>query len=298
LKRLLRWGLVGAYRLANRLLLGTGIATIPPIRKLDNMLASLLRPTVVDVRGHRMHLDAADSLRLSVFGIHEPEETHWIEANVPVGGVVIDIGANIGYYTLLLARRVGPTGRVYAFEPDPTNFALLRENTTLNGYENVVLEQKAVSNISATATLHQSDSNTGDHRLYQTSDEVRRSIRVESTRLDDYFRDINTRIDYIKMDIQGAECLTVAGMGQLLSQHPEVIVTSEFWPKGLSAAGCDPAEYLVSFEKRGYCLYEIDEARHRIVPTTCQALLQAYTADNGGVSTVLFLPRSRPTVSR
>ena len=59
----------------------------------------------------------------------------------------MDVGASVGYYTLLLARLVGPSGRVYAFEPIPRDFAILKRNVKANGYQNVVLENRAVSDI-------------------------------------------------------------------------------------------------------------------------------------------------------
>ncbi len=84
------------------------------------------------------------------------------------GQTVIDVGANIGYYnTLQFAKLVGPTvSRVYAFEPDPDNFALLRKNVAQNGYANVVCIQKAVSDQTSKLKLFRNSQNHGDHRIY------------------------------------------------------------------------------------------------------------------------------------
>jgi len=116
--------------------------------------------------------------------------------------VVVDIGANIGYYTLIFARLVGEQGRVFAFEPDPANFSLLAKNVAVNNYHNVELIQKAVSDQTGNARLYLSPKSTVDHRIYSSNDN-RKFIDVEAVRLDDYFLDNNGKIDFIKMDIQG-----------------------------------------------------------------------------------------------
>jgi len=212
-----RQGLVCSYRLANSMLYGTRIATLPPLRALDATLRGWMRPPLAEVLGHQMYLDKLDSLRLGVFGIHEPVETRWIQEHVPVGGVAIDIGANIGYHTLLLARQVGPTGHVYAFEPDPDNFALLSRNVTLNGYNNVTLEQAALSDSTGTLRLYQSARNLGDHRPFDSGD-GRPFVEVSALQLDEYLNAYRDRLDYVKMDNKGGEAAALAGMCRLLAR--------------------------------------------------------------------------------
>src|SRR5262249_15912979 len=129
---------------------------------------------------------------------YEPFETELLLGHLNPGDVVLDLGANLGYYTLLFARRVGPTGKVFAFEPDPDNFALLEENVARNGYDNMVLARKAASDKSGTAQLYRSADNQGDQRLYDT-DGKRPCIEVESITLDEFFADYAGRIDLVKM---------------------------------------------------------------------------------------------------
>lgn len=93
------------------------------------------------IQGSRMLYPDGDRIgnRLAVKGIYEPKTVAAILRNVKPGGTMIDIGAHIGYFTLMAARAAGPEGHVYAIEPDPANFAVLVENVRLNKYENVHL---------------------------------------------------------------------------------------------------------------------------------------------------------------
>ncbi len=106
---------------------GHGLGQIKPLRALYDFGFRLVRPRVVTVQGQQMWLDDKDTLELATREIYEPMETGIFLKDVRTGGVVLDIGANIGYYTLIAARLVGPAGRVYAFEPDPENFKLLKK---------------------------------------------------------------------------------------------------------------------------------------------------------------------------
>jgi FkbM family methyltransferase len=289
-----RRGLVLTYRAADSLLLGTGIATVPPVRALDAIVRGWISQPLAEVLGHKMYLDKLDSLRLGVFGIHEPVETRWIQEHVPTGGVAIDIGANIGYHTLLLARQVGPNGHVYAFEPDPDNFALLTRNVALNGYRNVTLEQAALSDATGTLRLYRSATNLGDHRLFDSGD-GRPFVEVPALPLDEYFRAYSGRLDYVKMDIQGGEASALAGMRGVLARYPSVALSSEFWPAGLTRAGRVPASYIAALLTPGRRGFEIDESAVRIVETTADDLLLRYTPANGRVTTVLSLPPRGPS---
>src|SRR5207253_6545315 len=112
-------------------------------------------------------------------GVWEPLETYLVERRVREGDVVLDIGANIGYYTLVFAELVGDSGRVFAFEPEPANFALLSENTGLNGRANVTLVNAAVADAGGRLPLYLAGENKGDHRLFDSPGESRDSVAVE-----------------------------------------------------------------------------------------------------------------------
>ena len=77
-------------------------------------------------------------------GTYEPEETRLFRSKCRPGDTVIDVGANVGWYTVIASKLVGKKGRVIAFEPEPVNFAILKKNVLANGCENVILELKAL----------------------------------------------------------------------------------------------------------------------------------------------------------
>jgi len=232
------------------------------------------------VLGHRMQLHdfAADrfiSPALARHGVFEPFQTEVMLNEVRPGDVVLDLGAHIGYCTLLLARLVGPSGRVVAFEPDPANFELLRRNVEGNGYRNVTLCPLAVSDRCGQARLYRSADNAGDHRLH-ASPEARPSVAVEAVSLDHVFRDYAGRVDLIKMDVQGSEGAALEGMRGLLGRLPRVKLLTEFWPAGLVRAGWSAERYLGQLQGQDFRLYAVDEERLGLGRVSAEQLLQGF----------------------
>lgn len=232
----------------------------------------------VMVQGHKMFLDVEDCLGLSYREVWEPLETELVKREIKKGDVVLDIGAHIGYYTLILARLVGERGKVFAFEPDTDNFALLKKNVNVNSCQNVVLVKKAVSDKTGKGRLYLADGNMGDHRIYDSGDN-REVVEIETIRLDDYFRDYNGRIDFIKMDIQGAEERAIQGMNSLLERFKNFKIVMEFCPAMIKKFGTEPEDLLKLFLNQGFKLYNIDEEEKKIRPDDFAELLERYTGD-------------------
>ena len=261
-------------RIRERFFPRTQFSNLPLVGRLIPLLLTRARSRVVDdVHGHRMLVDDRDSMGLSIDPCFEPLETQFCTETVAPGAVVVDVGANIGYYTLLFAKRAGASGRVFAFEPDSENFRLLRENVNMNGYSNVTLTRAAVSDAAGELTLYRNASNRMDHRTYHPG-EGWENAPVAALRLDDYFRDAG-RVDFIKMDIQGSEPRALAGMGGLLADNPAVVLVTEFWPFGLRRAGHDPADFLARLAGLGFAFRRIDERRKQVAAATAEALLRA-----------------------
>jgi FkbM family methyltransferase len=212
---------------------------------------------IYTVNQHSMYLDSKDSLNLSTGQLFEPDEINLVKQHIKQGDVVIDIGANIGYYTLLFAKLVGDTGQVIAFEPDPENFALLHKNVALNQYHNVTLVQKAVSTENSHAQLFLCDENKGMHRLYDSVC-CQSSIEVETVCLDDYLPKLVKKVDFVKIDIEGAEYNALQGMQHILRQYQPKLLT-EFSPAALFEYGIKPQTYIDFLTQLDFDLYQVTE---------------------------------------
>ena len=214
---------------------------IPFANTIIGKIMGMRMKRITTKHGFTLYLDDADSLALSYNKQYEAEETQFFIENVKEGMRVVDVGANIGYYTTLFSRLVGASGTVTAFEPDPTNFSLLQKNCAVNGCRNVKLENLALSNKDDTAKLHLSEVNRGDHRI-SSSDENLETIEVKTVRLE-YFLDHQEGFDLLKMDIQGHEFHALKGMGRLLDREG-IIMVMEFMPEALKEADSDPMDLL------------------------------------------------------
>ncbi len=248
--------------------------------------------TSIELDGFRLYLNPEDqgvSDTLAREHIWEALETQLVKDEIHEGDTVLDIGANIGYYTLLFSRIVGEKGRVFSFEPDPTNFALLERNVATNGCANVTLVQKAVSNKTGETLLYLSRANRGDHRIYRSIDEDREAIVIRATTLDAFFGGWRDKINFIKMDIQGAEGAALEGMTHLLEGNRHVKILTEFWPVGLTRFGTEPGQYLASLLLHGFNLYQIDY-EERVERISIPSLLAKYTVE-GSHYTSLFCTR-------
>lgn len=245
---------------------------------------------ICDVQGHRMVPDRYDTLDLRRCGVFERVATALLPDLVQPGDVVVDVGANIGYYTLVCARLAGPSGRVYAFEPEPQNFALLQQNVALNGYRNVVADRRALAERSGVARLWVNlGSNHGDHRIYDPGETNRRAIEIEVTTLDAVLP-ADAAVGFVKMDIQGGEPFALRGMQALLARSPKAGLFTEFWPYGLRRAGVDAADYLDALARLGFArLLEIDERAGEVSPVGRNALLRRYPASVDRLTNLLCL---------
>ncbi len=227
------------------------------VRIIEKRLVYDARTQTVTVRkgelaGARKYGPFCESDFAFALGRFEPQITAAFRQHVRPGMTVFDIGANAGHHTLLLAKLGGASGRVHAFEPVPESFACLEETIRLNRLENVRLHRMAVSDRAYEADLHSAGVfdgfaclAEGGHGRSESFAGARRSIRVSTTDLDSFCRAEGiSRVDLIKMDIEGAEMLALAGMVRILAVHRPVLLL-ELWgsehveeaPKLLSRLG-------------------------------------------------------------
>lgn len=254
--------MINAYRWGHRFCTKYQIRWTP-LRIVNRHLIQLLKAQSVRIDGHTFHLDPVDSLRLSTRGYYEPYVLQLIQQEAKPGNVVIDVGANIGYHTLHLARWVGPTGKVYAFEPHPETFALLNKNVEANGYKNIITEQKAVSDKPGRVKLYLGkDFRNTEHSLVQSKDTPERFIDVKSVALQSFLQE--QRVDLIKMDIEGGEYHALQGMKPILIQNKNIVLFLEFTPSYLQNAGVDPLDMITFLENLGFTIYAINEEEEKV----------------------------------
>ena len=194
---------------------------------------------------------------------------------------VVDIGANIGFYTLLAAKLVGTKGKVFTFEPEPQNYALLLRNIELNGYKNVTPVRKAVSSKTGKADLF-INKRTGSHGFLSDREDVIGVTTVETMSLDNYFEGKECPIDIIKIDVEGSELAVFAGMPNIIKKNGNLKIFTEFyWPRGLQKPGFSPREYWDKIIKSGFkFIYLINERVQELELTDLASVLKycEYTA--------------------
>lgn len=230
--------------------------------------------TPIEVMGHRIHVDPNNSLGLTEGNLFEPTEAQLIQLLIKRGDTVLDIGANVGYFRLLMARIVGDEGRVYSFEPSEQNAALLKRNIDENGYTNVTIVPKAVTNQSGSSSIYLSDENVGDHRVYP-SEPGREAVSIETVSLDEFFGGKKVRVALIKMDIQGAEPMALEGMRKFLERQPDVNLIMEFWPYGIQQSGHNELAFLQMMSALGFICFEIEEGARTGLGDALNATLRA-----------------------
>jgi FkbM family methyltransferase len=205
-------------------------------------------------------LDPRDLVPLVILrtGIWEPELWSSISATLPEGGVFLDVGAHIGYFSVKAARKVGKTGRVVAFEPNPETLNLLRDNVSANRAENVMVEPIACTDREQMLTLFAAAFfNTGRASLGRQNADFSRDgppkeYTVRGRPIDDVVRELNlTRVDVIKIDVEGAEVFVVKGaMNTLKRFHPKLIV--EVIPAQLASLKSTPEDLIAAIKAAGY----------------------------------------------
>jgi FkbM family methyltransferase len=181
-------------------------------------------------------------------------ERKFLRRTLSPGDVAIDVGANIGIYTQLLSRWVGPTGLVHSFEPSPENFGRLKSATRKLG--NVRLSHAVVGESSRRTTLYVSDKLNVDHRAYLPEGDSRHIVPIEMIALDDYFKP-GERVDLIKMDIQGYELHALRGASRVLADNPGIKLLFEFWPYGLKQAGVNWVELIGVLKENGKRIQQV-----------------------------------------
>ncbi len=208
-------------------------------------------------------------------GAYEPFETEIYKELIKPGMTVLDIGANVGYFSLIFSRCVGPKGKVHSFEPEPKTFSILKRNIEENAIDNATLNQVAVSAESGgTVLLYLDKNNLGNMSLSNGNiapADLAGGVAVRTTTVDDYCGSM--RVDFIKMDVQGAEALVIKGAEHVLRSNKLKMVL-EFWPFGIRNCHADPLALVNQLQKWGFTLSVIDVNLKIVRVANAEALLK------------------------
>jgi FkbM family methyltransferase len=196
-------------------------------------------------------------------GIYEEELSDFLIENLQFEDhdIILDVGANIGWYSVLLDKKTSAHVSIYAFEPDPVNFDCLTYNILRNRCRNIQPFQKGISDQSETKTLYlYKSSNIGRHSML----EINRgsTIEVETVTFDDFIEEEGldlTKIKFLKIDIEGYEYMAFQGGKQLLSHVPFIL--AEFSPEYMRKGGMEPARLLQLLRSHRYVPHLIKNNR-------------------------------------
>jgi FkbM family methyltransferase len=245
---------------------GRGLQKYEFLNKSKSTIISQLKSDFAIVQGHKMFLGPKDSLQLSINGIYEELETNIVKKEIKPGDIILDIGANIGYYTLIFANLVGKNGKVFAFEPEPSNFELLQKNIHMNNYKNIIFEQKAVGKVEKKIDLYLSEKRTGMHRIYKSKHTSDNSVPVDMINLDNYFMNNykNQEINFIKIDIEGSEFGALQGLQNIL-KNENIKLLTEFIPDSIREFGAYPEEFIKLLQSNNFSIYCTDDQNKKII---------------------------------
>lgn len=253
---------------------GYGISKFYPIKIIMKKIESNFKSDYAIVQGSKMFLDPGDSLDLSINGVYGELDTKIIREEIHEGDIVIDVGANIGYYTLIFAQLVGSSGKVFAFEPESKNFEILKKNIEINNYPNIVAEQKIVSDKSGIVKLFIAEHGIVGHRINQQKSS-QKFIEVESIILDNYIKKLNldNKINFIKIDVEGSEPKVLEGAKEIMQKSNQLKIFTEFNREAVEEYGIEPKEMIDLFYRNGFKIYLPNYKENKINLTNVNELL-------------------------
>jgi len=263
-------------RAVKRLSKGHGIGKTRPGRLMIKIITRIVSSDLVEVQGHKMFVNS-ELDDYSLYGVYGELDTETVKHEIKKGDIVVDVGASIGYFTLILARAVGDEGRVFAFEPSPKRFELLKKNVEINGYHNVTLENMAIMEHTGEEDFYFAKNDKAGFK-FKVSEEQSKEIAEKSTaktiRLDDYFyeKSLSDRISFIKSDVDGPEFSVLKSAGTIL-KNKYLKIFFEWDIEYIKVAGDEPSEILELLYKNNFKIYFPDYKNHKFITVNKNQLL-------------------------
>ncbi|MED4583395.1 FkbM family methyltransferase [Brevibacillus choshinensis] len=175
--------------------------------------------------------DLSVSLELAASGTFEAPLTKYFLQHVQPGHTILDLGAHIGYYSVLFGRLIGPTGKLFAYEAHPRAYAFLMDNLSINDlHDRTRAYHRAVYSCETTLPFYASKRYLGNSSIHQHHETYLQhyvdefeTISIDTVVLDDHLRDLES-IDFIKMDMEGSEYQAFVGMERIIREQAKTVV--------------------------------------------------------------------------
>ena len=243
-----------------------------PARLRDRLYRALERPTAAPwLQGLKIWLESGDeqSHCLMKYGLYEPESLLAMERRLSPGALAVDIGANCGLFTLVAARAVAANGRILALEPSPREFARLSANVALNGFDHVRCLCVAAAETPGIAMLNIAEPPFSGHNTFAprfafSAVALAEAREVPAATLDELLKG-ESRCDFIKLDVEGAEFAALRGAEATIARHRPTLLV-EINPAALSANGASAGELLEWLAAHGYELNGVDPRNAELTP--------------------------------
>lgn len=222
----------------------------------------------------------------------EPGTRRVLHAVLEPGGTAVDVGASVGLHMTALARAVGPAGTVHAFEAEPRLAPMLRRTIAVNGFSCVRLHPVAVGDRDGQARFNVANV-IGHSSLYDLPDDegVRQQIEIPMRALDSVLPP-GTRVDLIKIDVEGAELDVLHGAERVLRDSPGCAIVAEWGPSHLRRTGQTGEHWFAEFARLGFEPYAISEPDGRL-----RRISPAWAAKQFSVN-ILFLQKGSAVQAR
>lgn len=277
---------------------GKGLGRYPLISRVVKYVLATTKPSgiaLITCQGFKIYVNTSDkglAPDLLQKGYYDKEETELIRSIVSPGMIVLDVGANIGYFSLIAAKALNMSGYIYAFEPEPKTFELLTKNIETNGMQSLIQPvQKGLSARAGVLELFRDPINMGNHSYDSKNiNNEFESIKTLVVTLDDFLSETrrkDIKIDLMKIDVQGAEGLVFEGATNTLNFSNKIKIVMEFWPFGLRNFGTDPIKLLSDFKKMGFKIHMIRHGKRKVEIMEIMEICESTKSGRGYVNLLL-----------
>jgi FkbM family methyltransferase len=258
------------YMSLRRAVRGRGLSRYRFLRNLDYSVRKFIKKPkgFIYIRDFKFFLDPKNSISEKDI---DTIETKLFELLIKPGNIFVDVGAHLGWYSVIVSRLVGSAGKVFSFEPNPFSYGMLKKNLAENKCANVSAEQFAVSDENGECSIYTIGDLWFGSRIIDPrkdpdffitpnvsdfDDKTIRESKVRKISLDNYFG--NSRVDFVKIDTEGNDGHVFAGMQNLIKNNPQIIIFMEFAPALLQKSGTSPERLVSDIRNLGFNIFMTD----------------------------------------